>query len=113
MLEGVVGKDGTAPEAKIPGYRVAGKTGTADRYDDKTGGYYRARRPRSSAWPRPTSPGSSSAVTLQRPVKSYFGGVGRRPGVPRRHDLRAAGAEDPADRRHHAAHASSSRPTDR
>ena len=26
MLEGVVSKNGTAPEAKIDGYRVAGKT---------------------------------------------------------------------------------------
>lgn len=39
MLESVVGPDGTAPSAKIAGYRVAGKTGTANRFSDTTGGY--------------------------------------------------------------------------
>ncbi len=39
MLEEVTGKSGTASAARIPGYRVAGKTGTADRYDEKTKGY--------------------------------------------------------------------------
>lgn len=39
MLESVVSKDGTAPNAQIPGYRVAGKTGTANRYSATKGGY--------------------------------------------------------------------------
>ena len=37
MMENVVGRNGTAPEAKIEGYRIAGKTGTVHR--TKIGGY--------------------------------------------------------------------------
>jgi cell division protein FtsI (penicillin-binding protein 3) len=74
MLEGVVGKEGTAPEAKIPGYRVAGKTGTADRYDDKTGGYS-GKTASFIGFAPADKPELVVGVTLQRPVKSYFGGV--------------------------------------
>jgi cell division protein FtsI (penicillin-binding protein 3) len=38
MLESVTSEQGTAPAARIPGYRVAGKTGTAMRSDGH-GGY--------------------------------------------------------------------------
>ncbi|MCZ2814722.1 peptidoglycan D,D-transpeptidase FtsI family protein [Modestobacter sp. VKM Ac-2984] len=39
MLEAVVGPGGTAPLGEIDGFRVAGKTGTAQRANPETGGY--------------------------------------------------------------------------
>ncbi|MGA8979960.1 MAG: penicillin-binding protein 2, partial [Pedococcus sp.] len=74
MLEGVVGKEGTAPEAKIAGYRVAGKTGTADRYDAKVGGYS-GKTASFIGFAPADDPEIVVAVTLQRPIKGYFGGL--------------------------------------
>ncbi len=74
MLEGVVGKDGTAPEAKIAGYRVAGKTGTADRYDAKARGYS-GKTASFIGFAPADDPEIVVAVTLQRPIKGYFGGL--------------------------------------
>jgi cell division protein FtsI (penicillin-binding protein 3) len=42
MLEGVVGPGGTAEEAKVAGYRLSGKTGTAEK-PDGYGGYSKTR----------------------------------------------------------------------
>jgi cell division protein FtsI (penicillin-binding protein 3) len=39
MLQGVLGPDGTAKEVSIPGYQLAGKTGTASKVDRETGEY--------------------------------------------------------------------------
>jgi cell division protein FtsI/penicillin-binding protein 2 len=39
MLEGAFAPGGTAAEVSIPGYQLAGKTGTANKIDPKTGEY--------------------------------------------------------------------------
>jgi cell division protein FtsI (penicillin-binding protein 3) len=39
MLEGVLGPEGTASQVSIPGYQLAGKTGTASKINPETGEY--------------------------------------------------------------------------
>jgi cell division protein FtsI/penicillin-binding protein 2 len=43
MLEGAFAPGGTASEVSIPGYKLAGKTGTANKIDPTTGEYSKSR----------------------------------------------------------------------
>lgn len=74
MLEGVVSDEGTAPQAKIKGYRVAGKTGTADRYDSKVGGYS-GKTASFIGFAPADDPQLVVSVILQNPIKGYYGGT--------------------------------------
>lgn len=73
MLEGVVSKEGTAPQAQVPGYRVAGKTGTADRYDERVG-KYRGKTASFIGYAPADDPQLVVAVIIQNPVRGYYGG---------------------------------------
>lgn len=73
MLEEVVGPGGTAPQAAIAGYRVAGKTGTAQRYNDDVGGYSGVTASFIGYAPA-DDPEYVVAVTLQDPTSGRFGG---------------------------------------
>ena len=73
MLESVVGEEGTAPMAQIAGYRVAGKTGTAQRVDD-TCHCYRGYTASFIGMAPADHPRLVVSVTLQRPVHGHFGG---------------------------------------
>jgi cell division protein FtsI (penicillin-binding protein 3) len=73
MLEMAVQPGGTAPKAQIPGYRVAGKTGTAHKLD---GGTYAAKYVASFIGFAPaTDPRLVVAVMIDEPSGSkYYGG---------------------------------------
>jgi cell division protein FtsI (penicillin-binding protein 3) len=74
MMESVVSEKGTAPEAEIPGYRIAGKTGTANRYDTQCGGYCGYTGSFIGFAPA-DNPQLVVSVVLQNPTAgSYFGG---------------------------------------
>ena len=73
MMENVVSAHGTAPSAAIPGYRVAGKTGTAMRYDSRTKKYsgYTASF---IGFAPADQPRYVISVTLQDPKNGHYGG---------------------------------------
>ena len=74
MLEGVLGPRGTAPEAKIPGYILAGKTGTAQKAD--AGGYSSSKYFSSFIGFAPArNPRLLVAVMVDEPQSAIYGGV--------------------------------------
>jgi cell division protein FtsI (penicillin-binding protein 3) len=76
MLEEVVGPGGTAPNAAIPGYRVAGKTGTADRIvSNGKKGVYSGFTASFIGYAPAEDPRFVVAVTLQRPIHGHYGGL--------------------------------------
>jgi cell division protein FtsI (penicillin-binding protein 3) len=74
MLEGVLGPEGTAPEASVPGYQVAGKTGTAQKPDSQ-GGYSQSKYVASFVGFAPVNnPRLLVAVVLDEPQGQVYGG---------------------------------------
>lgn len=75
MLESVVGnEEGTGTKARIPGYRVAGKTGTANRVDPELG-RYRGYTASFAGFAPADKPQITVYCAIQNPTRgSYFGG---------------------------------------
>ena len=73
MMESVV-ESGTGTAAEIPGYRVAGKTGTASRYDPALGRYNGYVSSFIGMVPA-EAPELVVAVTINNPRGSHYGGV--------------------------------------
>jgi cell division protein FtsI (penicillin-binding protein 3) len=74
MMETVVSANGTAPTAAIQGYRVAGKTGTAQRIDD-TCGCYRGYTASFIGFAPADKPAYVINVTIQDPKGMHWGGA--------------------------------------
>ena len=73
MLEGVTNEGGTAVSAAIPGYRVAGKTGTARRVvDGRYDGSYTASF---VGFAPADAPRLVLSVSVQAPRNGYYGGA--------------------------------------
>jgi cell division protein FtsI/penicillin-binding protein 2 len=76
MLEGVLAAGGTASEAAIPGYTLAGKTGTAQKPDPVNGGYSKFKYVASFIGFAPArNPRLLVAVMVDEPQGAIYGGV--------------------------------------
>ena len=75
MLEGVLAAGGTAEEASVPGYVLAGKTGTAEKIDPDTGAYSETKFFSSFIGFAPAkNPRLMVAVMVDEPSGMYYGG---------------------------------------
>ncbi|MEC7119789.1 MAG: penicillin-binding transpeptidase domain-containing protein, partial [Pseudomonadota bacterium] len=76
MMEGVTKPGGTARQAAIAGYRVAGKTGTARKLRPDGKGYSRTEYRALFVGIAPVSdPRIALAVVVENPVGQYYGGL--------------------------------------
>ena len=76
MMEGVTQKGGTATSAAIEGFRVAGKTGTAQKVDPVSRGYSATKRTASFVGFVPAEkPLLTILVVIDEPTTSPYGGV--------------------------------------
>ncbi len=76
MMEMTTEADGTATRARVPGFRVAGKTGTAQKVDAVTGGYSADKRVGSFVGFLPVeAPRVVILVTIDEPEKGIYGGL--------------------------------------
>ena len=75
MLEKVVSPEGTGLAAAVPEYRVAGKTGTAQKVDPISGGYSDKRIASFAGFVPASRPRLTILVVLDEPKTSVYGGV--------------------------------------
>ena len=76
MMETTTADGGTATKARVPGFRVAGKTGTAQKVDPVTGGYSADKRVGSFVGFVPAEdPRLVMLVTIDEPKAHVYGGL--------------------------------------
>ncbi len=101
MLKGVLAPGGTASEVSIPGYQLAGKTGTASKIDPETGEYSKSAYVASFVG---FAPGVRPEAAVCGDRRRTAGRLDlrrcrRRPGLRPDHGIRAAIPGDPAELR--------------
>ncbi len=75
MLQGVLSPDGTASEVSVPGYKLAGKTGTANKVDPQTGEYSKENYIASFVGFAPADdPKLLAAIMVDEPHGEIYGG---------------------------------------